>query len=181
MLPKQLPVAAHHPMSVPGENAQAGMILVEEVYPLDLAEMIFLKEYGRHLDEVRASKSAGWSSAVLGRRRKKPGVQQEMQMMQRRWRNQIAMTSEQAAGRFMENLGSMEKAFAAGNMEVSAALAKMNSDLLKATGHFARDSEQRPPNITINLDLSGGKVMVDGSDPTTITLKKEEYAESPPP
>lgn len=132
-------------------------------YNYTLGQLKFLDEYKKDLDTQRAAKAVGISSSTIERWVKLPQIRDVMNRIHDAYVDAVCMDNKVAAGRFISILNKLENKFDEGDSKVSAALANMAGNMLKATGHFDNAEGGSTPQVQINIDI--GNASAKGNKP----------------
>ncbi len=159
------PLAVAPVFPFPGDSANPLVPDIRPVYWFTKEEMVWLKEYSKHLDPYQAGKTVGWNSVKVNNEMKKQQIREEVLAIHDAWKKSIHMTGEKSSSRFLNIMDKIEADYDkqdpfGQNLKLAGPLAKMASDYLKATGQFDKAGVSTTPQIQFNLQVNGAQVQI---------------------
>jgi len=130
----------------------------------------FLSNFAKTMDVRGAAKATGKTySQVAHWVRSNVTLAAEMQAIYKQYAIQWRLEAKMTAGKHIEIMDKLEQMLDGGEVKVAAALAKMSSDALKATGHFdGKEGGGSSEKVVVNINV-GDKdtpVTIDGESVT---------------
>lgn len=122
---------------------------------------MFLEEYAKDLDDVRAAAAVDISlKYVRGSWLKEEKFVAEIERIHDVFRDNLRMTAETAASRHIKLMDKIEGDYDGASeigdkAKLATPLAKMSDSYLKAAGHFNHGATGGDAQVVINIDLGG--------------------------
>lgn len=131
------------------------------------AQLDFLKEYAKDLDEARAAKELGLKLGTIRGWLDTPAIRAEIDEIHKIWKYNIRMTAEHSAGRHLQLMDKFENDYdstesAETRAKMMNPLVKASETYLRAAGHFNHGGVSHDTNVTINISLGDDGIVIDG-------------------
>jgi len=127
-------------------------------YQFSLKQMLFLKEYSKHLDADLAAKAVDVKERTVKKWLQTEAMRAEIMEIHSWWRWDIRMTSEAASSKHLKLMEKFEKDYNSLDLgdkpKMATPLAKMSDIYMRATNSYKND-DTSASNIIINIDLGG--------------------------
>ena len=153
---------------------------LQQYYPFNQKQLMFLEEYSKDLDTKRAAKAVGYKARYIEEFRNQhkalgQAMTREMQRIQRDWIKAIRLNAKSSAAKHIEIFEKIEADYDIADLETKSkfagTLAKLSDTSLKATGQFAQEKVNSGVKVEVNIDLSS-------NDPKTIEAEVIDVEET---